>query len=127
VLPLEREFRSGMPLAGGNGSEFLALRRHVSLLQQGPMREYLCRYYRETLQSILGDDLLGRIIARYDEVFYLSAALGNLLDDAEMAEILPGLTSSYENFLVLKDYFVQACTRGIDEWPVPGRGDGRER
>jgi hypothetical protein len=122
VARLEMEFRSGVPFAGQDAWEFLALRRHAVLLQREPMREYFCRYYREVLQSIMGDDLLGRIIARYDEAFFLSAALGNLLDEEEMAEILPTLTSSYENFLMLKDYFVLACTRGIDEWPVPAGG-----
>lgn len=123
VSRLEMEFRSGMPLAGQNASEFLALRRHTVLLQQEPVREYLCRYYREVLHSIRNDDLLGRIVARYDEAFYFSAALGNLLDDEELADILPTLTSSYENFLVLKDYFVLACTKGLEEWSpaIPAR------
>lgn len=104
LLDLENRYQSGQEMAERNAEVFLQLfADHNGELQEKPWQEFMCRFYKESIDKLLAEQALGTLILRHDEANVFSDVLIGMLEEGWIDESYPNSMSSYEDFAVWKN------------------------
>ncbi|HEY0585292.1 MAG TPA: hypothetical protein VGD52_04095 [Pseudoduganella sp.] len=98
-----------------NVSEFRDLyAQQEDFLRSEKMHGYFCQYYRNLLQQIQAENLLGTMILQFSEAYALSSVLIGMLDNKEAAAAYSKAVNSMDDFLTWKDYLLM-MTEEVEE------------